>query len=100
MAFNLNGFNFNQSIQSSDGHVINTWADILNRAGLGLEVMHERNAHNFPLDFYKASRKNGNRRRTALLLLLKHLLLVDTCINLILVRLTYTWAFFITYGLY
>ena len=50
MAFNLNGFNFNQSIQSSDGHVINTWADILNRAGLGMEVMHERNAHNFPLD--------------------------------------------------
>jgi photosystem II P680 reaction center D1 protein len=30
--------------------VINTWADILNRAGLGFEVMHERNAHNFPLD--------------------------------------------------
>ncbi|MFN7322734.1 MAG: photosystem II q(b) protein, partial [bacterium] len=28
----------------------NTWADILNRAGLGFEVMHERNAHNFPLD--------------------------------------------------
>ena len=50
MAFNLNGFNFNQSIQSSEGHVINTWADILNRAGLGMEVMHERNAHNFPLD--------------------------------------------------
>jgi len=30
--------------------VVNTWADILNRAGLGMEVMHERNAHNFPLD--------------------------------------------------
>jgi photosystem II P680 reaction center D1 protein len=50
MAFNLNGFNFNQSIQDSQGHVINTWADILNRGGLGMEVMHERNAHNFPLD--------------------------------------------------
>ena len=50
MAFNLNGFNFNQSIQDNNGHVINTWADILNRAGLGMEVMHERNAHNFPLD--------------------------------------------------
>ena len=49
-AFNLNGFNFNQSIVSSEGHVINTWADILNRAGLGLEVIHERNSHNFPLD--------------------------------------------------
>ena len=41
MAFNLNGFNFNQSIVHN-GHVINTWADILNRAGLGMEVMHER----------------------------------------------------------
>ena len=49
MAFNLNGFNFNQSIVHQ-GHVVNTWADILNRAGLGMEVMHERNAHNFPLD--------------------------------------------------
>jgi photosystem II P680 reaction center D1 protein len=55
MAFNLNGFNFNQSIQDSQGHVINTWADILNRGGLGMEVMHERNAHNFPLDLAAAS---------------------------------------------
>jgi photosystem II P680 reaction center D1 protein len=30
--------------------VIGTWADVLNRANLGMEVMHERNAHNFPLD--------------------------------------------------
>ena len=29
--------------------VINTWA-VINRANLGMEVMHERNAHNFPLD--------------------------------------------------
>jgi photosystem II P680 reaction center D1 protein len=50
MAFNLNGFNFNQSVVDSQGRVINTWADILNRANLGMEVMHERNAHNFPLD--------------------------------------------------
>ena len=50
MAFNLNGFNFNQSIIDSQGKVVNTWADVLNRAGLGMEVMHERNAHNFPLD--------------------------------------------------
>jgi photosystem II P680 reaction center D1 protein len=50
MAFNLNGFNFNQSVLDSQGRVINTWADILNRANLGMEVMHERNAHNFPLD--------------------------------------------------
>jgi photosystem II P680 reaction center D1 protein len=49
MAFNLNGFNFNQSVVDSQGRVINTWADIINRANL-VEVMHERNAHNFPLD--------------------------------------------------
>jgi photosystem II P680 reaction center D1 protein len=30
--------------------VINTWADVLNRGGLGIEAMHERNVHNFPLD--------------------------------------------------
>ena len=45
-----NGFNFNQSIVDSQNRVIPTWADILTRAGLGMEVMHERNAHNFPLD--------------------------------------------------
>jgi photosystem II P680 reaction center D1 protein len=50
MAFNLNGLNFNQSILDARGCVINTWADILNRSNLGMEVMHERNAHNFPLD--------------------------------------------------
>ena len=50
MAFNLNGFNFKQSIFDIQGRVINTWADILNSANLGMEVMHERNAHNFPLD--------------------------------------------------
>jgi len=50
MAFNLNGFNFNQSVLDSEGRVINTWADVINRANLGIEVIHERNAHNFPLD--------------------------------------------------
>ena len=50
MAFNLNGFHFNQSVVDSQGRVINTWADIINRADLDMEVMHERNAHNFPLD--------------------------------------------------
>ena len=54
MAFNLNGFNFNQSVVDSQGRVINTWADIINRADLGMEVMHERNAHNFPLDLASA----------------------------------------------
>jgi photosystem II P680 reaction center D1 protein len=41
---NLNGLNFNQSILDHQGHVIPTWADILNRANLGFEVQHERNA--------------------------------------------------------
>jgi len=50
MAFNLNGLNFNQSIVNSTGQLVNTWADIVNRADLGMEVMHERNAHQFPLD--------------------------------------------------
>jgi len=50
MAFNLNGLNFNQAIIDSSGHLINSWADIVNRADLGMEVMHERNAHNLPLD--------------------------------------------------
>ena len=55
MAFNLNGINLNQSILDNQGHVINSWADVLNRAGLGMEVIHERNAHNFPLDLAAAS---------------------------------------------
>ena len=50
MSFNLNGFNFNNSVLDAQGRVIPTWADVLNRANLGIEVMHERNAHNFPLD--------------------------------------------------
>ena len=54
MAFNLNGFNFNQSVVDANGKVIPTWADVLNRQSLGMEVMHERNAHNFPLDLASA----------------------------------------------
>lgn len=50
MAFNLNGFNFHQSIIDSQGRAITTLADVINRANIGFEVMHERNAHNFPLD--------------------------------------------------
>ena len=49
-----NGFNFNQSLLDNRNHVIKTWADILNSANLGFEVMHERNAHNFPLDLAAA----------------------------------------------
>ena len=70
MAFNLNGFNFNQSIIDGQGRVLNnTWADVLNRAGLGMEVMHERNAHNFLSTLLLLS---------PLLWHSKHLLLVDT----------------------
>ena len=55
MAANLNGFNYNQSILDSQNHVIPSWADLLNRANLGFEVVHERNSHNFPLDLATAS---------------------------------------------
>ncbi len=54
MAFNLNGFDFNQSILDSQGRVLNTWADVMNRANLGMQVMHERNAHHFLLDLAAA----------------------------------------------
>jgi len=37
-------------VLATGGRVVPTWADVLNRANLGMEVMHERNAHNFPLD--------------------------------------------------
>ena len=36
MAFNLNGFNFNQSNLDAQGKVIPTWADVINRADLDL----------------------------------------------------------------
>ncbi len=49
MAFNLNGLNFNQSVLDSQGHVIRTDADILNRADLGIQAMHAPNTHHFPL---------------------------------------------------
>ncbi|GAB4304084.1 MAG: photosystem II q(b) protein [Oscillatoriaceae cyanobacterium] len=49
MAFNLNGFNFNHSVLDSSGRVIRTDADLLNRANIGIQVMHSPNAHNFPL---------------------------------------------------
>jgi len=54
-AANLNGINLNQSILDHQGHVIPSWADILNRADLGLEVIHEKNSHQFPLDLAAAS---------------------------------------------
>lgn len=48
IAFNLNGFNFNNSILDSQGRVIPTDADILNRATIGIQAMHEVNVHHFP----------------------------------------------------
>ena len=50
MAFNLNGLNYNESIFDRSSHLVLSWADIVNRADLGMEVIHEVNAHNFPLD--------------------------------------------------
>ena len=38
------------SILDNQGNGIGSWSDIVNRADLGLEVLHERNAHNLPLD--------------------------------------------------
>jgi hypothetical protein len=64
--------------------MFNTWADVLNRAGLGMEVMHERNAHNFPLDLAAAE--------STLLLLLLHLLLVDK--NSIVFKTSFGGSFF------
>ncbi|NEZ59364.1 photosystem II q(b) protein [Adonisia turfae] len=49
MAFNLNGFNFNQSILDSQGRIIPSYADLINRATLGIQAMHAPNAHHFPL---------------------------------------------------
>jgi photosystem II P680 reaction center D1 protein len=58
-AFNLNGFNFNHSVLDHQGRVIPTWADVLTRANLGIEAIHERNAHQFPLDLASGPQANG-----------------------------------------
>jgi photosystem II P680 reaction center D1 protein len=42
--FNLNGFNFVQSVKDNQMRPIPTWADVLNGANKGIEVQHERNA--------------------------------------------------------
>jgi photosystem II P680 reaction center D1 protein len=49
MAFNLNGFNFNHALSDSQGRLIRSNADLINRANLGLQGMHAPNAHHFPL---------------------------------------------------
>ena len=48
----LEGFFGNKNNNSPVSKIVR--ADILNRGGLGMEVMHERNAHNFPLDLAAA----------------------------------------------
>jgi photosystem II P680 reaction center D1 protein len=54
MAFNLNGLNINlyllDYLLGRKGLVINTWADVLNRADLDLAVIQERNDHGYPFD--------------------------------------------------
>ena len=45
---------YKRQVVDVDGKIIPTWADVVNRANLGFEVMHERNAHNFPLDLANA----------------------------------------------
>jgi photosystem II P680 reaction center D1 protein len=49
MAFNLNGFNFNQSILDANGQVIRSDADLINRANLGIQSMYSPNTHHFPV---------------------------------------------------
>lgn len=49
MAFGLNGLNFHHSVLDSQGQFIRTEADLLNRASLGIQVMHAPNTHHFPL---------------------------------------------------
>lgn len=50
MAFNINGLNFNRHIHDSQGRVINTWADSISWADLGIEVMNEGKTYSFPID--------------------------------------------------
>ena len=37
------------------------WVGIIDCANLGMEVMHERNAHNFPLDLASVEAPSTNR---------------------------------------
>jgi len=57
--------NFNHSVLDHQGRVINTWADILNRGGLGIEAIHERNTHNFPLDLAAVESESYSLKPTA-----------------------------------
>ncbi|KAM4111050.1 hypothetical protein ACJW30_05G038900 [Castanea mollissima] len=53
-------------VVDSQVRVIDTWADIINRANLGMEVMHERNAHNFPLDLASVKAPLFSHHRSSL----------------------------------
>ncbi|MEO1372772.1 MAG: photosystem II q(b) protein [Cyanobacteria bacterium J06635_10] len=50
MAFNIDGLNFNRHIHDNQGRVINSWADSVTWADLGIEVMNEGKVYSFPLD--------------------------------------------------
>jgi photosystem II P680 reaction center D1 protein len=41
---------WHHSILDGQGHVIPSWAEVINRAILGMDVMYERNVHNFAFD--------------------------------------------------
>ena len=43
-----------KTVVDSQSNGVNTWVNVLNRTNLDFEVMHERNAHNFPLDLAAA----------------------------------------------
>ncbi len=50
MAFDINGLNFNRHIHDKQGRVINSWADSIGWADLGIKVMDEGKVYSFPLD--------------------------------------------------
>ena len=58
MAFDINGLNFNRHIHDSQGRIINSWADSISWADLGIEVMNESKIYSFPLDL--SSEISGN----------------------------------------
>jgi photosystem II P680 reaction center D1 protein len=50
MAFQLNGFNFNPLILDGHCRLISSWADVICRANLGMDLMHVPSAPNSPFD--------------------------------------------------
>ena len=50
MAFDINGLNFNRHLHDKQGRVINSWADSIGWADLGIKLMDEGKMYSFPLD--------------------------------------------------